>query len=210
MADAVVIITYYLLQTQHLTTRVQYYLLTSGIDPPATTDEFGNYISFTIWQEKKHFNAWRGGEAFKEAHGGTSLFAFVTTMVASAMVLKGAPKLAFYDGLLHQSIVPDSVPETVNGWMSMPTDRIYYLPNALWHAINSSSRPPTSSNSNNAGTSHIMLDCLAKQLTLEGVTQWAEIQSSIVQNKVLVIILGQCDSENFRASTTTRALYYLS
>jgi hypothetical protein len=58
MADAIVIITTcYLLQTQHLTTRVQYYLLTSGIDPPATADEFGNYISFTIWQEKKHFNA---------------------------------------------------------------------------------------------------------------------------------------------------------
>jgi hypothetical protein len=55
-----------------------------------------------------------------------------------------------------------------------------------------------------------MLDCLAKQLKYEGVTQWAEIQSSIVQNKVLVIILGECDSEKFRASTTTRALYYLS
>jgi hypothetical protein len=47
-----------------------------------------------------------------------------------------------------------------------------------------------------------MLDCLAKQLTLEGVAQWAQIHSSIVQNKVLVIILGECDSENFRAFTS--------
>jgi len=38
----------------------------SGIDPLASTDPFGNYVSFTIWEEKKHFNAWRGGEAFKE------------------------------------------------------------------------------------------------------------------------------------------------
>jgi hypothetical protein len=44
-----------------------------GIDPLASTDPFGNYVSFTIWQEKKHFNAWRGGEAFKEAHGGELL-----------------------------------------------------------------------------------------------------------------------------------------
>ncbi|KAL3776565.1 hypothetical protein ACHAWO_001749 [Cyclotella atomus] len=108
----------------------------SGIDPLATTDEFGNYVSFTIWQEKKHFNAWRGGEAFKEAHGGTSLFAFVTTMVSSAMVLKGAPKPAFYDGLLHQSIVPDSVPETVDGWRKVNADGVSILPAECFVACN--------------------------------------------------------------------------
>ncbi|MBV5333102.1 antibiotic biosynthesis monooxygenase, partial [bacterium] len=70
----------------------------SGIDPLGDSDPFGNYVSFTIWSEKKHFNAWRSGDAFKEAHGGTSLFAFVSTMVGSAMVLRGAPKPAFYDG----------------------------------------------------------------------------------------------------------------
>ena len=37
----------------------------SGKDPLADTDAFGNYVSFTIWDEKKHFNAWRGGDAFK-------------------------------------------------------------------------------------------------------------------------------------------------
>lgn len=108
----------------------------SGIDPMAATDEFGNYVSFTIWQEKKHFNAWRGGEAFKEAHGGTSLFAFVTTMVSSAMVLKGAPKPAFYDGLLHQSIVPDSIPKTVNGWRDVQADGQNILPAECFVACN--------------------------------------------------------------------------
>ncbi len=33
----------------------------------------GNYVSFTIWEKKSHFSAWRKGEAFKEAHGGTSI-----------------------------------------------------------------------------------------------------------------------------------------
>ncbi|KAL3790585.1 hypothetical protein HJC23_008791 [Cyclotella cryptica] len=108
----------------------------SGIDPLANVDEFGNYVSFTIWQEKKHFNAWRAGDAFKEAHGGTSLFAFVTTMVSSAMVLKGAPKPAFYDGLLHQSIVPDSVPETVDGWRSVEADGKNILPAECFVACN--------------------------------------------------------------------------
>jgi heme-degrading monooxygenase HmoA len=38
-------------------------------------DTFENYVSFTIWQKKSHFSAWRNGEAFKEAHGGTSIAA---------------------------------------------------------------------------------------------------------------------------------------
>lgn len=108
----------------------------SGIDPLTATDPFGNYVSFTIWSEKKHFNAWRSGDAFKEAHGGTSLFAFVTTMVSSAMVLKGAPKPAMYDGLLQQSILPDSVPETVEGWRNVEADGENILPAECFVACN--------------------------------------------------------------------------
>ena len=36
-----------------------------------------NYISFTIWKNKDNFNAWRTGEAFKEAHGGGSIIDFM-------------------------------------------------------------------------------------------------------------------------------------
>lgn len=108
----------------------------SGVDPLASSDPFGNYVSFTIWAEKKHFNAWRAGDAFKEAHGGTSLFAFVTTMVSSAMVLKGAPKPAFYDGLLQQSVVPDAVPETVDGWRNVDADGVNVLPAECFVACN--------------------------------------------------------------------------
>ncbi|KAL7526107.1 hypothetical protein ACHAXR_001320, partial [Thalassiosira sp. AJA248-18] len=106
------------------------------IDPLTDTNPFGNYVSFTIWDQKKHFNAWRAGDAFKEAHGGTSLFAFVTTMVSSAMVLKGAPKPAFYDGLLQQSIMPESVPETVDGWRDVTADGENILPAECFVACN--------------------------------------------------------------------------
>lgn len=39
----------------------------------------GNYVSFTIWDKKSDFSAWRKGDAFKEAHGGTSIGAFLST-----------------------------------------------------------------------------------------------------------------------------------
>ena len=38
-------------------------------------DDF-DYVSLTVWADKKSFNMWRSGEAFKEAHGGTSVWAF--------------------------------------------------------------------------------------------------------------------------------------
>lgn len=87
-----------------------------------------NYVSFTIWQKKSHFSAWRGGEAFKEAHGGTSIGAFLTTMVSSAFVLRGAPKPAFYDSLLLQGKKPETLPPTVDGWRSVETDGESTLP----------------------------------------------------------------------------------
>ena len=52
----------------------------------------GNYVSLTIWEKKSDFSVWRKGDAFKEAHGGTSIKAFVSTMVNSALVLRGVSK----------------------------------------------------------------------------------------------------------------------
>jgi len=79
----------------------------------------GNYVSLTVWDNKSNFNAWRKGDAFKEAHGGTSIKAFVSTMVSSALILRGVPRPAFYDGLLVQSQTPEFMPETVDGWRSV-------------------------------------------------------------------------------------------
>ena len=82
-----------------------------GGDPPQY-----NYMSFTIWNEKKDFNAWRKGDAFKEAHGGTSIGAFLKAMVSSLKVLKGPPSPIFFDGLLHLAAPPKTVGEVEGGW----------------------------------------------------------------------------------------------
>lgn len=79
----------------------------------------GNYVSLTVWENKGNFNAWRKGDAFKEAHGGTSIGAFMSTMMSSLRILRGAPKPAFYDGLLVQSKAPEFMPETVDGWRNV-------------------------------------------------------------------------------------------
>jgi len=96
----------------------------------------GNYVSFTIWKEKKDFNAWRTGDAFKEAHGGTSLTAFIGTMVNSALVLNGPPRPAFYDGLLVQGVAPDVIPETEDGWRKIQVIENQILPTECFIACN--------------------------------------------------------------------------
>jgi heme-degrading monooxygenase HmoA len=57
-------------------------------------------------------------------------------MVNSALVLRGAPRPAFYDGLLVQSMVPDSVPETIDGWRNVEADGIHTLPTECFVACN--------------------------------------------------------------------------
>ena len=98
----------------------------------------GNYVSFTIWEKKSDFSSWRKGEAFKEAHGGTSISAFMSTMISSALILKGPPRPAFYDGLLLQStqIQPEDVPLTVDGWRNIQADGITNLPTECFVVCN--------------------------------------------------------------------------
>jgi heme-degrading monooxygenase HmoA len=109
---------------------------TCTFDPGDSGNTAGNYLSFTIWDKKSDFSAWRTGEAFKEAHGGTSITAFVSTMVSSLYVLKGAPRPAFYDGLLVQSKLPQKVPETVDGWRTVEADGVSTLPAECFVACN--------------------------------------------------------------------------
>jgi heme-degrading monooxygenase HmoA len=87
-----------------------------------------NYVSFTVWDRKSDFSAWRKGDAFKEAHGGTSIGAFLSTMVNSALVLRGAPRPAFYDGLLVRATKPEQVPQTVDGWRQVEANGVDTLP----------------------------------------------------------------------------------
>lgn len=110
----------------------------SSYDPGNKKDgsNMGNYVSFTIWDKKSDFSAWRKGDAFKEAHGGTSISAFMSTMISSALILKGPPRPAFYDGLLLQSTTPDDIPETVDGWRNVEADGKINLPTECFVATN--------------------------------------------------------------------------
>jgi heme-degrading monooxygenase HmoA len=96
----------------------------------------GNYVSFTVWEKKSDFSRWRKGDAFVEAHGGTSIGAFMSTMISSALILKGPPRPAFYDGLLQQSTQPDNLPEAVDGWRNVEADGITNLPEECFIASN--------------------------------------------------------------------------
>lgn len=87
-----------------------------------------NYVSFTIWDKKSDFSAWRKGDAFKEAHGGTSVVAFLSTMVNSAFVLRGAPRPAFYDGLFLDYNVDLTDAQIVDGWRNVEADGVNTLP----------------------------------------------------------------------------------
>eukprot|EP00929_Paragymnodinium_shiwhaense_P062809 TRINITY_DN31376_c0_g1_i1.p1 TRINITY_DN31376_c0_g1~~TRINITY_DN31376_c0_g1_i1.p1 ORF type:complete len:383 (-),score=97.57 TRINITY_DN31376_c0_g1_i1:202-1350(-) len=71
-------------------------------DKPIEYDDEFSYVSFTIWETKKNFNAWRSGPAFKEAHGGGSPFDFFAMIINGFMTSKGPPKPAFWRSMLME------------------------------------------------------------------------------------------------------------
>lgn len=104
-------------------------------EQPDYEDDF-SYRSFTIWEDKAAFDEWRSGDAFKEAHGGTSIGAFLGAMISSLRVLKGPPRPIFYDGLLHLSTKPTELPETEGGWRVLQADGETLLPAEAFVACN--------------------------------------------------------------------------
>jgi heme-degrading monooxygenase HmoA len=91
-------------------------------------DDLGNYISLTIWEDKKHFDAWRTGEAFKEAHGGGGIGDFMQLLSTALFILKGSPKPAFYDGLLMKPGTYNLGFATDEGWRQVNADGKTLLP----------------------------------------------------------------------------------
>ena len=82
-----------------------------------------NYVSFTIWDKEDNFQDWYKGDAFKEAHGGGSLFGFVDMLVNATFTLNGAPKPAFWHGMLPVSTPGDMGGKKVeNGWRIVEAD----------------------------------------------------------------------------------------
>jgi len=106
----------------------------SGPEPESSLP---NYVSFTIWKEKENFDAWRTGEAFKEAHGGGGIKDFMQLLTTALFILKGKPNPAFYDGLhplvtsnlegeIFRSIRPNS-----EGWRTVEADGVNEIPHDL-------------------------------------------------------------------------------
>lgn len=85
----------------------------AGEDPEPYPDDY-NYVSFTIWENKKNFNAWRTGPAFKEAHGGGSVFDFFGMIINGFMTSKGPPKPAFWRGMLMEKTTEEK-PRLLSG-----------------------------------------------------------------------------------------------
>eukprot|EP00238_Polyblepharides_amylifera_P000283 CAMPEP_0196572520 /NCGR_PEP_ID=MMETSP1081-20130531/2563_1 /TAXON_ID=36882 /ORGANISM="Pyramimonas amylifera, Strain CCMP720" /LENGTH=345 /DNA_ID=CAMNT_0041889875 /DNA_START=71 /DNA_END=1108 /DNA_ORIENTATION=- len=84
-----------------------------------------NYASLTVWADKDNFTSWRAGEAFKEAHGGGTLWGFVSMLVSSSQTLEGTPSPAFYHGLLPlQGEQAGSSAPVVGGWRQVIADGV--------------------------------------------------------------------------------------
>ena len=63
------------------------------------------------------------GDAFKEAHGGGTIFGFIDMLVNATFTLNGAPKPAFWHGLLPISVGGDMSDRTVeDGWRVVDAD----------------------------------------------------------------------------------------
>jgi len=92
----------------------------------STEGDSGNYISFTIWENKDNFDAWRTGDAFKEAHGGGSIFGFIELISTALFIIEGSPKPAFYDALLPTAGQTIEV-EKHGGWRKVEADGVTEL-----------------------------------------------------------------------------------
>mmetsp|Transcript_45525 Transcript_45525/g.87040 ORF Transcript_45525/g.87040 Transcript_45525/m.87040 type:complete len:344 (+) Transcript_45525:162-1193(+) len=114
-----------------------------GAVEPIPSDE-PNYVSLTVWEDKDTFTAWRTGEAFKEAHGGGSLFGFVMMLVSSTQTLEGGPKPAFFDGILPLSAPTDPAALSLvkDGWRQVKADGVNLLPPECFVAMNRFSVAP--------------------------------------------------------------------
>mmetsp|Transcript_905 Transcript_905/g.1599 ORF Transcript_905/g.1599 Transcript_905/m.1599 type:complete len:352 (+) Transcript_905:111-1166(+) len=95
-----------------------------------------NYTSYTVWDNKENFTKWRTGEAFKEAHGGGTLFGFVAMLVSSTFTLEGTPKPAFYEGILPLSVPQSDAPEVEGGWRNVKADGVNCIEPDCFVAMN--------------------------------------------------------------------------
>ena len=104
----------------------------AGGPPPA--DDV-NYVSCTVWETAANFEAWRKGDAFKEAHGGGTIGGIAGMLVATAQNTKGKPKPALWEGLLPVSLAGTPPPDG-EGWRQVAADGETALDGECFVAMN--------------------------------------------------------------------------
>jgi heme-degrading monooxygenase HmoA len=103
--------------------------------------DLGNYISLTVWENKDNFDAWRTGDAFKEAHGGGGITDFIQLLTTAIFILDGGPKPAFYDAILPINGETLNI-ENVEGWRKVTADGVNFLDPEIFLAQNRYSVKP--------------------------------------------------------------------
>ena len=108
---------------------------TDKFDAAAYDDDI-NYISCTVWEEFGSFDAWKKGDAFKEAHGGGTIGGIASMLMATAMNTKGKPKAAMWEGLLPVSMPAAPSDGASDGWREVIADGETMLDGECFIAMN--------------------------------------------------------------------------
>jgi len=99
-------------------------------------DDDINYISCTVWENQADFDAWKSGDAFKEAHGGGTVGGIASMLMATAMNTKGKPKAAMWEGLLPVSMSPSDDYAAGSAWREVVADGENMLDSECFVAMN--------------------------------------------------------------------------
>jgi len=100
-----------------------------------SNDDEPNYVSSTVWDTYANFDAWKKGDAFKEAHGGGTIGGVASMLLATARNTKGKPKPAYWEGLLP-STIEGTPPSDGEGWRAVEVEEGMTLPTDCFIAMN--------------------------------------------------------------------------
>jgi len=99
----------------------RFFCMMRRVDGKEPAEDDINYISCTVWDDVSNFDAWKSGDAFKEAHGGGTIGGIAAMLVSTARNTKGKPKPAMWEGILPVSgtAAPEATP---GGWRTVVAD----------------------------------------------------------------------------------------
>ena len=112
----------------------RFFCMLRRVDDAGAADDV-NYVSATVWETKANFDAWKKGDAFKEAHGGGTVAGVAGMLVATLQNTKGKPKVAAWEGLLPLGL-PGAPPADGEGWRRVAADGEATLPSDVFVAMN--------------------------------------------------------------------------